>query len=171
METQKKFLFCRKRDLMHRLHNYSITTEWIGNRGDGTIRYDGYDRTYTIKAQGKPAIEASSDIAFRGDKSKYNPEDLLVASISACHMLWYLHLCADAGIIVTAYSDNATGIMQEDAINGGRFTEITLYPVVTITEPAKAGLAKELHTTAHKQCFIANSVNFPVLIKPTVSPV
>lgn len=154
---------------MDKLHNYSITIEWTGNRGDGTKSYGGYDRSHTIKAEGKPAIEASSDPAFRGDKSKYNPEDMLVASISTCHMLWYLHLCADAGIVVTAYSDSATGTMKEDAVNGGRFTEVVLHPVVVITDAAKTDLANELHSKAHKQCFISNSVNFPVLVKPNTN--
>lgn len=150
---------------MNKQHHYAVTVTWTGNRGTGTSEYRAYDRHHTISANGKADLDASSDPAFMGDKTKYNPEDLLVASLSSCHMLWYLHLCADAGIIVTEYADHATGVMLQTAA-GGHFTEVTLHPVVTITDAAMADKANELHEVAHKHCFIANSCNFPVYHKP-----
>jgi organic hydroperoxide reductase OsmC/OhrA len=151
---------------MNGIHNYSLKVKWTGNKGDGTRDYRTYDRSHIIGVEGKPDIEGSSDTAFRGDKSKYNPEDMLVASLATCHMLWYLHICADAGVIVTGYADEATGTMTEDAINGGRFIEVTLHPVVTVADASMINLANELHAKAHKQCFIANSMNFPVYHEP-----
>jgi organic hydroperoxide reductase OsmC/OhrA len=115
----------------------------------------------------KIEILGSSDPAFRGDKTKHNPEDLLLASISSCHMLWYLHLCAVAGIVVTDYIDNSTGIMVETANGGGRFTEVTLNPIVSITDISMTEKANELHKNANQLCFVANSLNFPVFHKPT----
>src|SRR3954468_9175486 len=94
-------------------HHYSLNVKWTGNRGKGTTGYADYDRSHTISVNGKSDILGSSDAAFRGDTSRHNPEDMLVASLSTCHMLWYLHLCADAGIAVTHYTDNATGTMIE----------------------------------------------------------
>jgi organic hydroperoxide reductase OsmC/OhrA len=143
-------------------HHYSLTITWTGNRGQGTTGAADYDRSHTISINNKPDIQGSSDTAFRGDAAKHNPEDMLVASVSACHMLWYLHLCADAGIIVTDYTDNPTGTMQESPDTRGRFTEITLHPVVTIADSSRTEQATELHKKAHEKCFISNSVNFPV---------
>jgi organic hydroperoxide reductase OsmC/OhrA len=151
---------------MGKQHNYSVSVKWTGNRGEGTSGYTAYDRSHSISVDGKPELLCSSDTAFRGDSTKYNPEDMLLASLSACHMLWYLHLCADAGIIVIDYSDHASGVMTEDPA-GGKFTEATLHPVVTITDEAMIPLANELHMMAHKKCFIANSVNFPVRHMPS----
>lgn len=147
-------------------HNYSLTVTWTGNRGQGTTGYRDYDRSHTIAINNKPDILGSSDTAFRGDATRHNPEDLLLASLSTCHMLWYLHLCADAGIIVTDYTDNATGIMTESPTGGGRFTEVTLHPIVTITDISRADDADKLHKTANEKCFISNSVNFPVKHEP-----
>ena len=147
---------------MAKEHHYSTQLNWTGNRGEGTIDYRAYDRDHVLAAGGKPEIPGSSDPGFRGNPERYNPEELLVGSLSSCHMLWYLHLCAVNGIVVTDYRDEAKGIMVETADGGGRFTEVVLYPVVTITEPAKVGRALELHAEAGKTCFIANSVNFPV---------
>jgi organic hydroperoxide reductase OsmC/OhrA len=143
-------------------HKYALTVKWTGNRGQGTSGYRDYDRSHTISVEGKQEILASSDTAFRGDPTKHNPEDLLLASLSSCHMLWYLHLCADAGVIVTDYTDHATGIMVESPTGGGHFTEVTLHPVVTITDISRADQANELHKKANEKCFISNSVNFPV---------
>jgi organic hydroperoxide reductase OsmC/OhrA len=148
-------------------HHYSLTVKWTGNRGQGTTGYADYDRSHTISITNKPNISGSSDTAFRGDNTKHNPEDMLVASLSTCHMLWYLHLCADAGIIVTDYTDNATGTMVESPTGGGRFTEVTLHPIVTITDASKIDKANELHKKANEKCFISNSVNFPVRHEPT----
>ena len=148
-------------------HHYKTNIEWTGNTGSGTVSYRGYERSHTISVEGKKDIAASSDAAFCGDISKHNPEDLLLASLSSCHMLWYLHLCADAGIIVTAYTDTAEGIMTEDS-NGGRFTEVTLHPVVTITDENRREEALRLHDPAHRKCFIANSCNFSVKHEPVI---
>jgi organic hydroperoxide reductase OsmC/OhrA len=147
---------------MSGLHNYSLTVNWTGNRGQGTTGYRDYDRSHIISIVNKPDLFASSDAAFRGDMTRHNPEDLLLASLSSCHMLWYLHLCADAGIIVTAYTDNATGTMEEAPTGGGRFTEVILHPIVTVKDAAMTDKANALHEKAHEKCFIANSVNFPV---------
>ena len=144
---------------MNKQHHYRLTVTWTGNTGTGTSGYRDYERSHTITAEHKAELEASSDTPFRGDKTKYNPEDFLLASLSGCHMLWFLHLCADQGIIVTDYVDNPTGTLDETA---GRFTEATLHPMVIITDPARFGELENLHREAHQRCFIANSVNFPV---------
>ncbi|MDK9704297.1 MAG: OsmC family protein [Sulfuritalea sp.] len=148
-------------------HGYAIRTEWSGNLGKGTADYRAYSRDHVISAAGRPDLPGSSDPAFRGDASRWNPEDLLVASLSSCHMLWYLHLCAEAKIVVLAYRDDASGTMVEDA-GGGRFTAAVLRPVATLAAASDAARAKALHEEAHRLCFIANSVNFPVRIEPAV---
>jgi organic hydroperoxide reductase OsmC/OhrA len=147
-------------------HKYSLLVKWTGNTGTGTSGYKEFERSHSIFVVNKAEIPGSSDPAFSGDKTKHNPEDLLLASISSCHMLWYLHLCAVAGIIVTDYIDNATGIMIENANGGGKFTEATLNPMVTITAISMTEKANELHKKANELCFIANSLNFPVYHKP-----
>lgn len=149
-------------------HQYTATIRWTGNTGSGTENYQTYDRSYAIMVVGKPDILGSSDPAFRGDKTKHNPEDLLVASLSSCHMLWYLHLCAEAGVVVVDYRDEAIGIMRETPKGGGQFTEVTLYPIVTVKGPEMIEKANALHAEANKLCFIANSVNFPVKHEPEV---
>jgi organic hydroperoxide reductase OsmC/OhrA len=150
---------------MHKEHHYESTITWTGNRGEGTSSYKGYDRSHIISIKNKADIAASSDAPFMGDVSKHNPEDLLLASLSSCHMLWYLHLCADNGIIVTAYQDQPTGTMLQTE-HGGHFTEVVLHPQVTITDSNMIEKANELHADAHKNCFIANSCNFPVRHDP-----
>ncbi len=147
-------------------HSYSVTVTWTGNTGAGTAGYRGYARTHEITALGKPAIPASSDPAFRGDKARYNPEEMLVASLSSCHMLWYLHLCATEGIVVLAYEDIAEGVMREDGDGGGRFTDVVLQPEITIAAGADLQRARALHADAHAKCFIANSVNFHIRHEP-----
>jgi len=149
-----------------KLHHYTTQLQWTGNRGEGTKNYTAYDRNHVISLQNKPAFNASSDPQFRGDGTKYNPEELLVASLSSCHMLWFLHICANAGVIVTGYEDHATGKMQEDADGGGRFIEVLLQPVVWIKGKCEPEKVKLLHAEAHKKCFIANSCNFPVKHQP-----
>jgi organic hydroperoxide reductase OsmC/OhrA len=153
---------------MAREHHYAVTVEWTGNQGTGTSDYKAYSRAHEIRVAGKPPIPASSDPAFRGDPARYNPEDLLVASLSNCHMLWYLHLCATAGIVVTGYIDQAQGTMIENPDGSGRFTGVVLKPVVTVKPGADLAKARQLHATAHKMCFIANSMNFPVTHEPTI---
>ena len=147
-------------------HHYKSTVQWTGNKGAGTDGYTGYERSHQISIENKPDILGSSDPAFRGDKTKHNPEDLLVSSLSACHMLWYLHLCAEAGVVVIDYIDHATGIMTETEEGGGRFTEVTLNPIVTVLEESMIDSANELHAKANERCFIANSVNFPLHHNP-----
>jgi organic hydroperoxide reductase OsmC/OhrA len=148
-----------------RLH-YHVRVIWTGNQGTGTRDYRSYSRAHEIRVPGRPVIQGSADPAFRGDESAHSPEDLLVAALSACHMLWYLHLCADAGIVVQAYDDGATGRMAVSGDGGGRFEEVTLHPVVTVAPGADLEEALRLHTDAHRHCFIANSVNFPVRLDP-----
>ena len=143
-------------------HYYKTSLTWTGNTGAGTQTYNSYSRNHATTVEGKPTIPGSSDPSFRGDGTRYNPEELLVASLSSCHMLWFLHLCSTVGIIVTAYEDNATGTMEEDADGSGRFKEVVLHPVVTITDAARIPELEQLHHEAHQKCFIANSVNFLV---------
>ena len=143
-------------------HAYQIKLCWTGNTGAGTSGYRAYERAHEISAPGKLPLLGSSDPAFRGDAARYNPEELLVASLSACHMLWYLHLCADQGIIVTGYTDEPCGQMSETADGGGRFTEVVLQSLVTVKAGTDLVRAEQLHARAHALCFIANSMNFPV---------
>jgi len=145
-----------------KIHHYLTQLEWTGNTGRGTNSYTAYNRDYTISAGGKAEIAGSSDPAFRGDANKYNPEELLVASLSSCHMLWYLHLCAEEGIIVTAYTDAVEGTMAETFEGSSHFTEVVLKPMVTVADAAMIETANQLHAKANKMCFIANSCNFPV---------
>jgi organic hydroperoxide reductase OsmC/OhrA len=153
---------------MSKEHHYKTIIEWTGNKGTGTNNYRDYERSHTISVENKPVIEGSSDPAFRGDKTKYNPEELFLSSLSSCHMLWYLHFCSEAGIIVTDYTDRATGIMVETENGSGRFTEITLHPTVIVSEESMIEKATELHHKANEFCFIANSVNFIVKHIPKV---
>lgn len=146
----------------NKLHQYKASLHWTGNKGTGTDGYTKYERSHTINITGKPELLLSSDPSFRGNRSCYNPEELLVCSISSCHMLWYLHLCMDAGVVVIGYQDQAEGTMEEAADGSGRFTEITLYPKVTVASAEMVEKANALHKQAHKMCFIANSVNFPI---------
>jgi len=147
-------------------HQYKATITWTGNKGSGTSSYRDFERAHEIAVEGKPIIPASSDPAFRGDKTRYNPEELFLASISSCHMLWYLHLCSEAGVVVVNYVDNATGTMLEEPNGSGRFTAVTLYPQVTVTANSMIAKANELHHKANEYCFIANSCNFPIHHRP-----
>lgn len=151
---------------MSHLHHYKTSVTWTGNRGEGTSHYKAYDRSHTVSVNHKPVINCSSDAAFMGDAECYNPEELFLASLSSCHMLWYLHLCADAGVVVTAYTDLATGILNEHLEGGGRFTEALLHPHVTVADASMIIKASELHDLAAKKCFIANSCNFEVKHHP-----
>lgn len=151
-------------------HEYAIALKWTGNRGSGTSAYKAYGRDHEITAALKAApLAGSSDPHFHGDGTRYNPEDLLVASLSACHLLSYLHLCAVNGVVVTAYEDSASGTMVEDQPNTARFTEVMLRPQVAITAGSDPAKALALHEEAGKLCFIARSVNFPVRHEPVIS--
>ena len=153
---------------MAKHHHYQSTVRWTGNLGTGTSSYRAYSRNHEIGGPGLPVIPASSDPAFHGDASRYNPEVLLVASLSTCHMLWYLHLCAVNKVVVLEYEDHAEGTMEETADGGGRFLEVTLKPEITVTKESDLETAKKLHHEAHEKCFIANSVNFPVGCEPVI---
>lgn len=154
---------------MKRSHAYKTTVTWTGNRGAGTSAYTAYGRDHDVSGEGKPLIPGSSDPAFRGDESRYSPEDLLVSSLSGCHMLWYLHLCAVNGVVVSEYTDHAVGEMAENPDGSGQFTHVTLHPKVTVSEPGMVDRARSLHADAHAMCFIARSVNFPVSHLPEVT--
>ena len=147
-------------------HHYSVSVEWQGNLGPGTADYRAYSRDNLVTAEGNPPIEGSSDKPFRGSPERWNPEELLVAALAQCHMLSYLHSAVKNGIVVTAYSDAATGAMRQEG-EGGHFTSVTLHPVVTISA-GDPELANSLHAEASENCFIAQSVNFPVLHEPTI---
>jgi len=149
-------------------HAYRTVVTWTGNDGTGTANYRAYRRDHDIGAPGKTAIAGSSDPKFRGDATRYNPEELLVASLSSCHMLWYLHLCAVSGIVVTAYVDEATGAMTEEKDGSGQFTAVVLHPRVEVAQGSDIELAERLHERAHEMCFIARSVNFPVECEPRI---
>lgn len=147
-------------------HNYKLTTEWTGNSVEGTKNVRTYDRSHTVSIQGKPDLFLTTDNPAVGDKSKLNPEDLLVSAISSCHMLSYLYVCALEGIVITSYIDNATGIMVELASGGGSFKEVTLNPLFYVADESMVEKAIELHHKAHEICYIANSVNFNVKCNP-----
>ncbi len=151
-----------------KLHHYKTQLHWTGNQGSGTSSYSSYSRNHEVVVNGKPLLHLSSDPSFRGDPHRYNPEELLLASLSSCHMLWYLHLCAVAGIVVTHYADSAEGIMQENPDGSGAFTSVTLKPVVTIDNKNKLDEAKKLHHKAHHMCFISQSVRFTVHCEPDI---
>jgi organic hydroperoxide reductase OsmC/OhrA len=153
---------------MSKTHRYNAQVAWTGAEEEGTKTYKSYERQYNVNIDGKPTIAGTSDPSFRGDPSKHNPEDMLVASVSACHMLWYLHLCSITRVTVTSYVDDAEGEMEEDKDGSGRFTKITLRPRIKITANSDITRAEEAHAKANKMCFIANSLNCPVLHEPTI---
>lgn len=148
-------------------HTYALTTEWTGNRGTGTSGYRDYDRSVTVRVAGKPDLSVSADKPFRGDPARHNPEDLLIAALSECHLLSYLHACVVRGVVVTAYTDDAIGLLGLQG-NGGAFREVVLRPVVTVAGEGMVDAAIAAHHDAHEWCFIANSVNFPVRVEPVI---
>jgi organic hydroperoxide reductase OsmC/OhrA len=153
---------------MARTHTYDVTVTWTGNLGTGTSGYREFSRDHEVSADGPTAIAGSSDPALAGDRTRWNPEQLLTAALSQCHMLWYLYLCAGAGVVVTEYVDEAHGEMQEVG-RGGRFTSVVLRPRVTIASAEVLSTATDLHDAAHQSCFVAASVNFPVSCEPKVT--
>ncbi|WP_181312596.1 OsmC family protein [Nocardioides campestrisoli] len=142
-------------------HTYALALRWTGNRGAGTSGYRDYSRDVSAVATGKPELLLSADRPFRGDPARWNPEELLVASLSECHLLAFLHVAVTHGVTVTAYEDEPTGTMEQRGI-GGRFTRVLLRPTVTIADAAHVDLVPQLHREAHEACFIASSVAFPV---------
>lgn len=149
-------------------HRYALTATWTGNRGTGTSGYRDYARDVSIEVTGKPTLAASADKPFRGDPTRWNPEDMLLAALSECHLLSYLHACVTAGVVVVSYRDDATGVMREDGRGGGAFVEVVLHPQVIVADPSMLSAAREAHRQAREWCFIANSVNFPVRVEPVV---
>lgn len=145
------------------LHEYRLTMTWAGNLGSGTSGYKHYSRDFLLEAEGKPTVAGTADTHFHGSPGRWNPEEMLLAALSSCHQLAYLHLCALNGVVVTAYADAAEGFMRYEAATGsGRFERVILRPRVTVTAGSDEAKAQELHHRAHELCFIANSVNFPV---------
>lgn len=155
--------------MTHRTHRYDVNITWTGNHGAGTTSYSSYGREHVVSTSDAPAIPGSADPAFRGDPARWNPEQLLVASLSQCHMLWYLHLAATAGVVVLAYEDRAVGVMAEEFSGAGHFESVTLCPHVTITAASDPGTALRLHGEVSAWCFIARSVNFPVHHEPVIA--
>ncbi|MCB9309222.1 MAG: OsmC family protein [Lewinellaceae bacterium] len=147
-------------------HKYYLDLNWVGNTGTGTSTYNAYQRDFILSFQNKPDILGSSDSIFLGDQKKHNPEDLFLASIATCHMLWYLHLCADHKIVVLQYSDHPEGVLTLKKDGSGRFTEVTLHPKVVISDDSDVDKATSLHHLASQYCFIANSLNFEVQYLP-----
>jgi organic hydroperoxide reductase OsmC/OhrA len=147
-------------------HRYSLTVQWTGNLGEGTSSYRGYSRDHDVLIPGLPALPGSADPTFHGDRSRYNPEQLLLAALAQCHMLSFLHVAVRHGVVVTDYRDEATGMMRLNRDGSGQFESVTLNPRVTLADPAHVALAEQMHHEAHEVCFIARSVNFPVRHEP-----
>ncbi|HEX4936791.1 MAG TPA: OsmC family protein [Gemmatimonadaceae bacterium] len=150
-------------------HRYSLLVRWTGNLGTGTATYRGYSRDHEYAAEGKPTIPGSSDPVFRGDGARYNPEELLVGALASCHMLWFLHLCAEAGVVLETYEDSPVGTMVVEPDGGGRFTEVVLRPHGTFRGDVDPALIRQLHERSHALCFVANSMNFPVRVELQVA--
>jgi organic hydroperoxide reductase OsmC/OhrA len=150
-------------------HTYEVTVSWTGNRGPGTTGIRDYDRDHTVTADGPPVIEGTADPGFLGDPTRWNPEQLFTASISQCHMLWYLGLCARAGVVVHEYTDEAEGTMVSGPDHRARFSEVVLRPRVVVDTAEQVERAVALHEKAHEMCFIAQSVNFEVKVDPLVT--
>ncbi len=148
-------------------HRYALTVRWTGNLGAGTSTYRGYSRDHDVEIPGLPVLRGSADPTFHGDRERYNPEQLLLAALSQCHMLSFLHVAVKHGVVVTAYEDHAEALMRTNRDGSGQFESVTLKPRVTVAGPAAPDLLEELHEEANKVCFIARSVNFPVLHQPT----
>ncbi|NMR20914.1 OsmC family protein [Cellulomonas fimi] len=158
---------------MGALHSYAVGVEWTGAGATGTVSYTAYSRDHDVLVEGRPPLAASSDPVFRGDPTRHSPEQLFVASLAQCHMLWFLHLAAQDGVVVVGYTDEAVGTMRVESAGAGQFTEVVLHPRVLVRQPASSeapvtdARLRTLHERAHDHCFIARSVNFPVLLEPT----
>lgn len=152
-------------------HSYQVSVDWTGDRGVGTVDYRSYGRQHVVRAAGKPDILGSADRTFHGDRDRWNPEELLLSALAECHMLSYLHVAASHGVTVMAYTDEATGTMEQDSNGGGHFTSASLHPRVVVSDASMVALARELHSEAAAKCFIAASVNFPVDHHPIVTSI
>ena len=153
---------------MAKIHEFPSHVVWTGNRGSGTSAYKAYDRTWDMAVEGKATVHCSNDPMLGGDPSKYNPEDMLIAAVSSCHMLWYLHLCSVAGVTVTSYVDDPVGIGESEPSGKGKFIEAVLRPKITITKESDAEKAVSIHDEIHNYCFIARSVSFPIRFEVTI---
>ena len=151
---------------MTKRHDFASAIVWTGNRGQGTLNYRGYDRTWDVAIPAKAVIHCSNDPMLGGDPGKMNPEDLLISALAACHMLWYLHLASDAGIVVTEYRDHPVGHGETLPNGAGRFLSAVLRPEITVRSGADLSVARSLHERVHEFCFIARSINFPVCYEP-----
>jgi organic hydroperoxide reductase OsmC/OhrA len=151
----------------HTEHCFEAHLIWTGAAGGPTRAYREYSREYEVRVEGKPPMRGSAAPAFLGDAALHNPEELLLAALSACHCLSYLAECARAGVSVVAYRDRATATMRfhDGAM---RFVEATLRPEVRVEAGADLDRAVKLHQRAHAGCFIARSVRFPVENVPDV---
>lgn len=153
---------------MAKIHSYDLQLTWTGNRGAGTYEYTAYDRKFTLSAINKPDILGSADPAFRGNKDRYNPEELMISSIASCHMLWYLHLAAANNLVIMDYKDNPSGTIEVKEFGLGRFIEVTLRPTVIIHNEDQSDLAVKLHDESHNKCIIADSFKFDIHIEPKI---
>lgn len=156
---------------MGALHDYTVNITWTGAGEEGTASYTAYSRDHEVSIEGKPTLLGSADPAFRGDASRYNPEELFVAALSQCHMLWALHMAARAGVVVVGYTDRATGTMRVESAGAGQFIEVTLHPRLTVQGDVDEDTIAQIHADAHAHCFIARSVNFPVRTAPLATEV
>lgn len=156
---------------MGALHEYTVNLAWTGAGPDGTASYTSYERDHEITVEGKPALLGSADPAFRGDPSRHSPEDLFVAALAQCHMLWALHMAARHGVVIVGYTDRATGTMRVSSAGAGQFTEVTLHPQLTVRGAVSEETVAAIHRDAHAHCFIARSVNFPVRVAPLATEV
>lgn len=152
----------------HSEHHYEINVFWTGNRGQGTADYRSYGRDHSVSAVGLPTLLGSADKTFHGDRERWNPELLLVTALSQCHMLSYLHVAVNHGVVITKYEDTAEGTMILNPDGSGQFSEVTLRPRISVASPEMEELALELHAEASRKCFIARSVNFPVHHEPSI---
>ncbi|WP_407343510.1 OsmC family protein [Pengzhenrongella phosphoraccumulans] len=154
-------------------HTYTVDVTWTGAGHTGTTSYTAYSRDHEVAIPGRPVLLGSADPAFRGDPTRYSPEQLFVASLSQCHMLWFLHLAARDGLVVTGYQDEAVGTMRVESAGAGQFMNVVLRPHVTVriaapdASPVTDARLAAVHELAHEHCFVSRSVNFPVLIEPT----
>ena len=149
-------------------HRSALTVRWTGNLGEGTASYRGYSRDHDVEIPGLPVLQGSADPTFHGDRTRYNPEQLLLAALSQCHMLSFLHVAVKHGVVVTGYEDRAEGLMRTNRDGSGQFESVTLRPRVTVAAPVADDVLAEVHAGANRVCFIARSVNFPVRHEPSV---
>jgi organic hydroperoxide reductase OsmC/OhrA len=151
---------------MGALHLYTVDVRWTGAGDTGTTAYTAYGRDHEVRVEGRPVLPGSADPAFRGDPTRWSPEQLFVAALSQCHMLWFLHLASADGVVVVGYEDEAVGRMRVESAGAGQFTDVVLHPRITVRGDVDDARVAEVHRRAHEHCFIARSVNFPVRHEP-----